>query len=264
MTAPTAVIEPPPEGAPTRRRRRWPWVLLVILVVIAALAVTIEVLARQIVPGIVRDEVAQTIELPADQELEVRIEGVLLMQLIGGRLGTVHLTSEAVTFGELTGAVEATATDVPVFGGPLGGITGTFSVTAAEFAGVLAASDLPLGEVVFDEGTVTLTGAVGLLGFRLPIAVGVEPDVVDGRLLLRPADFRLGDLTVDTAELAARLGQFGVDLAGPYPVCIEDRLPQAILLRGIEVTPQHAVIALAVDGRITVDPALQELGSCEG
>ena len=261
MTAPLPVVDGAPE--PAGRRRRWPWVVLILVVLLVALAVAAELFARQIVPPIVRDLVAQAIQLPEDEEIEVQIDGVLLPQLIGGEFGAVHLSSEAVTFGELTGAVEATATGVPVRGGAIGAIEGTFSIEAAEFAALLAASDLPLDEVAFEDGAVTLTGQVRVLGFAVPLLVGVAPDVDGGALLLRPVRFGLADAVVDAGELASRLGQFGIDLAGPYPVCIDDRIPRAVTLRGIDVDAQRAAIDLSVDGRIAVDPALQALGSCD-
>ena len=96
------------EPRPTRRRARWPWVVLVIVLVLAALVVAAEFLARAILPGIVRGIVIEQLDLPQDQQLDVDAAGILLPQLIGGRLDELHLTTDAVTFGGITGAADVT------------------------------------------------------------------------------------------------------------------------------------------------------------
>src|SRR5690606_6430992 len=103
--------------APIRpRRARWPWVLLVIVILLGALAVTAELLARSILPGVVRGIVIEQLELPGDQQLEVDAAGILMPQLIAGRLDELRLTSDEVTFEGITGAVEVTALGVSLRG----------------------------------------------------------------------------------------------------------------------------------------------------
>lgn len=257
MTAHPAAV-----GQTPRRRRRWPWVLLIVVVLAGVLVVAGEVIARAVVPQVVRAQVVQALELPDDQDLEVEAEGVLLPQLLTGTLNALHLSSDAVDLGELTGSVEATATDVPVRGGEIGGITGTLRIEADQFTGLLAVSDIPLERITLGDGVVTLEGTVPVFLVELPVKVGVEPSVRDGDILLRPSVFEIGGAEVDISALAERLGGFGGDLTGPYTVCIADRMPAGIALTDITVAGGAAVFDVSVEGRITVDEALQQLGSC--
>jgi hypothetical protein len=105
----------------TRRtaRARLPWVVLVVIVVLAALAVASELVARAVLPGIVRSVVVQQLHLPADQQLDVQAAGILVPQLISGTLDELQLSSDAVTIGGVTGAAHVTAPGVPLHGGAL-------------------------------------------------------------------------------------------------------------------------------------------------
>ena len=70
---------------------------------LGALAVAAEALARSILPGVVRGIVVEQLDLPAEQKLEVQAAGVLLPQLIAGRLDALHLSSDEVTLEGITG-----------------------------------------------------------------------------------------------------------------------------------------------------------------
>lgn len=75
---PTLVIPvPPPLGAAAPRTRpRWPWVLLIVVVVLAVLVVAAELIARAVLPGVVRSIVVEQLDLPADQQLDVETQGL--------------------------------------------------------------------------------------------------------------------------------------------------------------------------------------------
>ena len=92
------------------RRARWPWVLLIIVAVVAVLVVAAEIIARAVLPSVVRGIVIEQLDLPADQQIDVAASGILLPQLIGGRLDELHLSSEKVTIGGITGSADVTAT----------------------------------------------------------------------------------------------------------------------------------------------------------
>lgn len=259
---PTLVIPGREEPPVHTRRRRWPWVLLVVVLVLAALAVAAELLARAVLPGIVRDIVVEQLALPQDQQLAVDASGVLLPQLIGGRLDELHLSTESITFGGITGAVDVTATGVPLRGGNLADAHGTVRIDQDQFATLVAASDLPIDEIAFAAPDVTASGSFEVFGVPVPISLTVTPGADDGELLLTPVELQVAGLTLNAADIAERFGDAAGEIAGPQRVCIADQLPSGLTMTGLQIDGSLAVIDIDVDGRIATDESLQQNGVC--
>lgn len=258
---PTLVL--PGEREPVRaRRRRWPWVILAIVLVIAGLLVAAELLARSILPGVVRGIVIEQLDLPADQQLDVEAEGILLPQLIGGRLDELRLSSEDVTVGGITGAADVTASGVPLRGGDLGAASGTVRIDEGQFAALLDASELPIDEVALQEPNVTASGAFPLLGVSVPVALTVTPDADDGELLLTPVSLTVAGAEIDLEEVASRFGNLGEQLTRTQRICIADQLPAGVTIADVAVQGTTVVIDVDVNGSIVSDTALQANGVC--
>lgn len=248
-------------GAATRRRR-WPWVILIVAVSLAVLLVAAELIARAALPGIVRSIVIEQLDLPSDQQLDVQALGVLVPQLASGTLDELRLSSKDVTLGGITGAVRITATGVPVHGGALRSAHGTVSVDQAQFATLLKDSPLPDAEISLAAPNVTLQGEIALLGRGIPVGLTVTPGADGGDLLLTPVSATLGSNELDLQALARLLGGVGEKLAGQQRICIADQLPAGITLTGLRIQGTRAVADIRADGRIAIDPALRENGSC--
>lgn len=244
------------------RRARWPWVLLIVVIVLAGLAVACELVARAMLPGIVRSVVVAELHLPADQQLDVQTTGILVPQLVTGTLDELQVSSDEVTIGGVTGAAHITATGVPLRGGALGSAEGTVSIDQAQFASLLERSQLPDAEVALDAPNATLQGEISLLGRGIPVGLTVTPGAEGGDLLLTPVSVTIGGNELDLQTLAARFGDIGERLAGPQRLCIADRLPAGITLTGLRIEGTRAVADISADGRIAVDPALLENGTC--
>ncbi|WP_407360740.1 DUF2993 domain-containing protein [Microbacterium sp. LBN7] len=264
---PTLVIpgsDAPAEADAERptRRRRWPWVLLIVVVLLALLVVAAEFIARSILPGIVRSIVIEQLDLPADQQLDVDAEGVLLPQLIGGRLETLHLSTDAVTLEGITGAADVTATGIPLRGGDLGGASGTIRIDQAEFTTLLAGTDLPVESVVFDAPNATLGGSFTVFGAAVPLTLTLTPGAAEGDLELTPVGLSIGGLDVDVDGVGSMLGSVGDSLTRTQRICIADQLPAGLTLTGLAIVGSEAVIDIDVDGAIATDPALLEKGVC--
>jgi hypothetical protein len=264
---PTLVIPGPDapgeaDAARPKRRRRWPWVLLIVVVLLALLVVAAEFIARSILPGVVRSLVIEQLDLPADQQLDVDAEGVLLPQLIGGRLDTLHLSTDAVTLEGITGAADVTATGIPLRGGDLGGASGTIRIDQTEFTTLLAGTDLPVESVVFDEPNATLGGSFTVFGAAVPITLTLTPGAAEGDLELTPVGLSIGGLDVDVDGVGSMLGSVGDNLTQPQRICIADQLPAGLTLTGLAIVGSEAVIDIDVDGAIATDPALLEKGVC--
>ncbi|NYF27888.1 MULTISPECIES: DUF2993 domain-containing protein [unclassified Microbacterium] len=252
------------EGAdsPQQKRRRWPWVLLVAVVVLALLAVAAELIARAVLPGVVRSIVVEKLDLPADQQLDVETQGLLLPQLIGGTLDTLHLSTDSVTLDGITGAADVTATGVPLRGGDLGGASGTVRVDQEQFTTLLAGTDLPVDSVEFTAPNATVSGSISVLGAAVPLSLTLTPGTIDGDLELTPVGVSIGGLDVDLDRVGSTLGALGEGLTQPQRVCIADQLPSGLTLTGIEIVDDAAVIDVDVNGAIVTDKALQSKGSC--
>lgn len=246
----------------SRKRPRWPWVLLVVVVVLALLVVAAELVARAMLPGIVRSVVIEQLDLPADQELDVDAEGILLPQLIAGRLDTLDLSTDAVTLEGITGAADVTATGVPLRGGDLGGATGTIRIDQDEFTTLLAGTELPVDSVAFEAPNATLGGSFTVFGAAVPISVTLTPGAVEGDLELTPVGVTVGGLDLDLDQVGSTLGAVGEGLTEPQRVCIADQLPAGLTLTGLEIVGSEAVIDIDVDGAIATDQTLLDKGVC--
>lgn len=249
-------------NAAPRKRRRWPWVLLIVVVVLAVLAVAAELIARAVLPGIVRSIVIEQLDLPADQQLDVEAEGILLPQLISGSLDTLHLSTDSLTLEGITGAADVTATGVPLRGGDLGGAAGTIRIDQEQFTSLLSGTDLPVESVEFEAPNATVAGSFSVFGASVPLSLTFLPGALDGDLELTPVAASIGGLDIDLDDAASALGSLGEGLTRTQQICIADRLPAGLTLTGVEIVDGAAVIDLDVDGAIVSDAALQDKGVC--
>lgn len=244
------------------RRARWPWVLLIIVMIVAVLVVVAEFVARSMLPGIVRTIVIEQLDLPADQQLDVESSGVLLPQLIGGRLDELHLSTDAVTIGGITGAADVTATGVPLHGGDLTDARGTVRIDQDQFTALVAASDLPIDNIAFADPDVTASSSFTVLGIAIPVALTVTPGADSGELLLTPVELQVAGIALNAAQIADRFGDAATELTQPQRVCIADQLPAGLTVNGLAIDGPEAVIDFDIDGAIVTDAALQENGVC--
>lgn len=250
------------ESVTTKRRARWPWVLLVVVLVLAALVVAGELIARAAIPGITRDIVIEQLDLPADQQIDVEASGILLPQLIGGRLDELHLSTDSVTIGGITGSADVTATGVPLRGGELTDAAGTVRIDQEQFTHLVDAAELPIDEIRFAGSDVTAAGSFAVFGVPVPISVTVTPTADAGELVLTPVGAQVGGVTLDAAEIAERFGRAAAWITEPQRICIADQLPAGLTMTGLKIDGSEAVIDVDVDGAITADPVLQQNGVC--
>ncbi|MEW2009783.1 MULTISPECIES: DUF2993 domain-containing protein [Microbacterium] len=264
---PTLVVPDPADGRDRKsaapRRRRWPWVVLIVVVVLAALVVAAELVARAVLPGVVRSMVIEQLDLPADQQLDVETEGLLLPQLLAGRLDTLRLSTDAVTLQGITGAADVTATGVPLRGGDLDGADGTIRIDQEQFTALLSDTDLPVDTVEFAAPNATLGGSFAVLGTAVPVSVTFTPGAVEGDLELTPVAASVGGVEVDLDRVGSSLGSLGEGITQPRRVCIADQLPAGLTLTGVEIVGDDAVIDVDADGAIVTDEALQAKGTCD-
>lgn len=263
---PTLVI--PGEGARGAdaarppKRRRLPWVLLIVVAALALLVVAAELIARSVLPGIVRGIVIEQLDLPADQQLDVEARGILLPQLLAGRLDELHLSSDRVTLEGVTGAADVTATGIPLGGGDLASANGTVRIDQTQLTALIAESGLPIESLTLEEPNAVASGSIGFFGTKIDLSLTLTPGVKDGEITLKPVSASVAGAVFDVQQLHDRFGSIAAQLTRTQQFCIADQLPAGLTLTGLKIEGSEAVIDIDVDGAIATDPALQEPGVC--
>ncbi|MGN8552516.1 UNVERIFIED_CONTAM: DUF2993 domain-containing protein [Microbacterium sp. SLM126] len=251
---------------PRRRRRVWPWIVaLVIIVALAVAAFFIaEAVARDMVERTVKNEISKQLSLPADQEVDVEVPGLLIPQLIGGSLDQVTVSSQDVPVGAFEGDVTVTATEVPIQQGvDMGGATATVTLDEEQLRSLMATVEgFPADTLGLAAPNVTMSTELQFFGIEFPIGVALTPSVSDGDLVLTPASFELAGAQIDAGALSDRFGALADIVVRDWSVCLAQYIPAGVTLTGVEVVGDTLVAEADVDGAIVTDPALQANGSC--
>ncbi|GAA1741943.1 hypothetical protein GCM10009746_25670 [Microbacterium paludicola] len=256
----TTTIDTPPR----RRRGRGLIALVVILILVVLAAVAGEFAARGIVRDQVRERAVAALGLPADHPVEVGLGGIVLAQLVAGRLDEVHLSSEDVPLAGLTVDADVELTGVPVRDGAAGGAGAAhLRLDDAAVEQLLAQSELPPAlsgaAVALAEPDVVLSNEFEVLGTPLPVELAVTPGAAEGALTLTPARARLGELDLGLDQLAAVIGV----TPEPTSVCIADRLPAGFEITAVAVVGDHLEADADIAEGTLSDPALQQPGTCD-
>ncbi|GAA4484938.1 DUF2993 domain-containing protein [Microbacterium panaciterrae] len=251
--------------APPRRSVRWPWVLGIVVIVLAGIVIGAEFVARAVVAQQIRSQAISALKLPADQQLDVNVGGIVLPQLIAGRLDEIRVSTKSVAIGPITSAVDVEATGVPIRGGELGSAKGTFRITGdqLEKAIATAAGSAPIDSVTLEGKDVKATGSIALFGAEVPLALALTPGAAGGELTFTPTSASIGAMTLDPSSVeTSPLSALLKPLFATQKVCIADRLPAGVHLSGLRVDGDRLVASFAADSAITTDPALLENGTC--
>lgn len=250
---------------PSRTHRRTGLIWLVVVLVVVALAVGAwfagEAIARSLVTNSIRDGVRAALKLPADQPMDVQIDGAVLPQLIGGSFQTVAVTSDDVTIGPLSGDLSATAHEVHT-DGTAAAMAATMSLTPEELRPLLPTDRVQIDTITFDAPQVRFETVATAFALHLDIELALTPSAADGELVLTPAGFRLGGFEVTAQDLQNAIGGAADTVLQPWQVCIADRVPQGVTLRDVAVRGDRLIVAADIAGDIATNAALQQNGTC--
>ncbi len=250
-----------------KRRRAWPWIVAILIVAGLAVAAWFagEAIAREVVTTTIREQVITQLSLPADQEMDVVVEGAVLPQLIVGSLDDVTISSEDVKLGALVGDVTVHAQDIAIRGDAAAGAASATVVLDPEQLRTLLSTieNFPADSVDLAEPNVTMATELSLFGIRVPVGVALTPSAVDGDIVLTPASLQLAGNEVSAAALRDQFGGIADTVLRDWTICIAQYVPAGVELSSITVTGDQVVADIAIDGAIVGDPALQEMGVCE-
>lgn len=232
-----------------------------------------EALARVVVGDKIREEVAHSLGLAENHPVGVEIEGMLLAQLIRGELKEVVISADDVPFGGAAGDLLLAAKGVPIRddSAPMDAAAATVTLDQPALQKVLAESaGVPRGTVLLNTPELVLLTSIALGGFPLELGIGLVPSIGDGeqagRLMLDPNSASIGEVVLTAAQLREHLGEVADSILKPLSVCVADRMPAGITLSGVVVQGSGVagslVLSATIDGRILLDPALLEPGTC--
>lgn len=228
------------------RRRRGPFIALAALALLVVGGVVADGVVRGVAEERVREQVGSAVGVPAD-DVEATVHGFpVLLQLAQGRLQEVDATVPGADLGSVSGDLEFTATGVPTSGGgAVDGVEARFAMSEDDLA---RAGDLfglaSITGVSLAEPEVRVGAEFEVFGISVGVAVGLEPSVEDGALVVTPSSVALNG--AQTTVQAIR-DQFGTLLDGvlqPRSVCLADRLPASLSLESAQVDGDRLVVAL--------------------
>ncbi|MGV8969483.1 MAG: DUF2993 domain-containing protein [Microbacteriaceae bacterium] len=260
---------PATSSAPARAKRRglgW----LIALIVVAALGVglwiTGDIVGRTFAEQFVREKIIEVFALPASTDLDVTIgPGSIIAQAIGGRIDSISVVADDLSFGGLAGDVVIDATGIPLDEtAPLD--TLRVSITAGEeelqaLSGYLSGIDLT-GIRLLDS-SVAIEAEYTIFAFTIPIGVELEPAVVDGQLSFQPTVITVNNNDISVDELTrGPLGGLAGPLLGAQSLCVSQYLPVALELTDARVVGGELIVELAADGAALGGPELTTLGTC--
>lgn len=249
---------------PRRRTGRWIAVIVVVLVLLAGAIVAAEFIARSVVTSTVRSLVVSNVGLPDDQDVAVNVSGLVLPQVISGRLDEVAVSSDDVTLGPITGDVRVDLRGVPVSAGAAaeGGVA-SVRLDQEQVRALLAqVPEVPAGTVSLAAPDVAFETSLSLFGIAIPVGVAVTPGAADGDLTFTPSSFQVAGNALDADTLRGQFGGVADSILRTSSLCIADRLPAGLTLTSATVQGQDLVAAFDIAGGIVNDPALQEDGTC--
>ena len=256
-----------PTEQPKRRRRLWPWIvtLIIVLVLIGSAAFGAEWLARGAVTGGIRTLVVSQVGLPADQPVDVEVPGLVIPQLISGTLDEVTIASVDVTFGELSGDVRVTITDMPIRADAAAGPgTATVRLDETQLRALLSTIDgFPADAAGIAAPDVTVSTQLSVFGVGIPVGIALLPAAGSaGDLTLTPSSFTAGGVELTADALRQQFGGLADSVLRTWDVCIAQYLPSALTLTSVSVEGSEVVADFDIDGAVVVDPLLRQNGTC--
>lgn len=259
------VLAVPEEPRP--RRRVWPWLVAVaaVLVVIAVVIIVIvETVVRSNIESGIASQVRTGLELPADQPVDVSIEGPLTLQLLTGSLDDLRLSSDDVPLGPTTADVEVTLRGVSTTAPYTVGVgAATVTLDQSQVAALTdSVAQIDILELALEDPAIVVGTELSLFGFGIPVSLSLVPSAQAGELVLRPESLQVSGLAVTADGVRRQFGTIADPILQDWQICVAQYLPAGATLTAASVTDDHLVATFDIDGRMLDDATLQQNGTC--
>jgi uncharacterized protein YpmS len=259
------VLAVPEEPRP--RRRVWPWLVAVaaVLVVIAVVIIVIvETVVRSNIESGIASQVRTGLELPADQPVDVSIEGLLTLQLLTGSLDDLRLSSDDVPLGPTTADVEVTLRGVSTTAPYTVGVgAATVTLDQSQVAALTdSVAQIDILELALEDPAIVVGTELSLFGFGIPVSLSLVPSAQAGELVLRPESLQVSGLAVTADGVRQQFGSLADPILQDWRICVAEYLPAGATLTAASVTDDHLVTTFDIDGRMLDDATLQQNGTC--
>lgn len=251
---PTARPEQPRRGG-----RRALVVVLGIVVVLAVLVVVAEFVLRGVVDRIIAEQVEKSLPEGTTGQVEAHAGGVVIPQLIAGRLDAVEISSDRITVEGIPLGADVTAHDVPIDGqGSVRDVSGDVTLASG------SVKDLSKYSPLFDrlslvDGGVELAGRTDVLGYGIEYAARGSVAAQDsGRgITITPKSIRITNNTLglDVDDIPGVVGTH-------VQVCTARFLPEQLRVDDLSVTKQHATVHVTADELPLSEEGLRTTGTC--
>ncbi|MEU1972397.1 DUF2993 domain-containing protein [Microbacterium sp. NPDC019599] len=255
-----------PAPAPRSRRSAWPWIISAVIVVGLAVAAWFiaEWVARGLVERTIREQIVTNLALPADQPIDVTVEGTVIPQLVVGELDDVTVSSQDVTIGSLTGDVTVHAQGIAIRGDAAAdSAAASVRLDTQQLQTLLSGVEgFPTESVALAEPDVTMSTELSVFGLTIPVSVALTPSAVEGELVLTPARFQLAGADIAADDLRNRFGGVADVVLRDWTVCVAEYIPAGMTLASVSVEGEELIADVDIDGAIMSDPALQANGTC--
>mgnify|MGYP001807443280 CR=1 FL=1 len=263
----TTVIEVAP---PKKKRRRWIGVLIALAIVVVLLVVGFVIAdgyAKSYAENYLRERIVEVLKLDPASKVDVDLgSGSVLLQAARGGLDEVNVHVDTITFGDITGEAQITATKVPLDScKPVDKLN--IQVTVSEdnvkkLSGFLSGIDLK--SIELKDGLIRIGTEFSIFFINIPVAVDLNPTAKEGGINFDPVTILLGEDEISVADLRAspEFSSLAGDLLASRDFCVAGYLPQALSIDKVQVVGKSLVVGIDGDGTALSDPALSTLGTC--
>ncbi|MCU1580133.1 MAG: hypothetical protein JWP19_2337 [Rhodoglobus sp.] len=259
-----AVVEPAPKK---RHRLRTIIVLIVVLALLVAGFFVADGFAKSYATGYVKDSIIRVLGIDPKTPVQVDLGGgSIILQAITGGVDEVKVHVASLSFGELSGAADIVATNVPLDSSrPLDKLGIVLTIpqdNVRKLAKYL--SGLQLTQIDVGKGVIRIGTDLSVLFFTVPVSVDLQPSAKDGGINFDPKTVVLGGTEISVADLRAnpQFAALAGDLLNSQQVCVAGFLPKALTIDDVRVSGTNLVISINGDGTALGGPALSTLGAC--
>ena len=252
---------------PKKRRRVWPWLVAAaaaVIVVVVVAVVIVETVVRSSIESGIASQVRTGLELPADQPVDVSIEGPLTLQLLTGSLDDLRLSSDDVPLGPTTADVEVTLRGVSTTAPYTVGVgAATVTLDQSQVAALTdSVAQIDILELALEDPAIVVGTELSLFGFGIPVSLSLVPSAQAGELVLRPESLQVSGLAVTADGVRQQFGAIADLILQDWRICVAEYLPAGATLTAASVTDDHLVATFDIDGRMLSDATLQQNGTC--